>query len=78
LRNAAILPASFTPGADSTPEETSTRVAPVIRAASATFVGSSPPESAQGKGWRTPCNKVQSNRTPMPPGSAAPSGVLAS
>ena len=38
----------------------------------------SPPESAQGSGWRKPSSSDQSNRRPIPPGSAASSGVLAS
>src|SRR5262249_18240188 len=42
---ARILSGSFTPGARSTPDDTSTAGARVIRSASATLPGSSPPDS---------------------------------
>src|SRR5579872_5167858 len=48
---AAILALSFTPGALSTPEETSTPLAPLSAIASATLSGSRPPESRCGLAW---------------------------
>ena len=48
--NARISAGSFTPGALSTPEDTSTAGAPVTRSASATFCTVSPPASSHGPG----------------------------
>jgi hypothetical protein len=53
-RNAAIRPSSLTPGALSTPEETSTCRAPVRRTASATFPAVRPPASIHGTSQRAP------------------------
>src|SRR3989338_6446133 len=48
LRNSRIFSALLRPGATSTPEETSTALAPLARTASATFAAASPPPSSQG------------------------------
>ncbi len=75
---AAILAGSFTPGALSTPDDTSTCRAPVSRIASATFSGVSPPASIQGRSqWRRASSR-QSKASPLPPGRSAPFGGLAS
>ena len=55
---ARILSGSFSPGARSTPEETSTPGARVMRSASATLPASSPPESMNG----TPASRFSSSR----------------
>src|SRR6056297_1227034 len=78
FRNAAMRTSSLRPGAVSTPEETSTCRAPVSRTASATFSGVSPPASIHGTGQRRPAISRQSKESPLPPGSAAPSGGFAS
>ena len=77
-QKAAILVASLTPGADSTPDDTSTYRAPVTRIASATLSGVKPPASIHGTGQRRPAIKRQSNDNPLPPGSSAVRGGLAS
>ena len=69
---------SLTPGALSTPEETSTIGAPEIRTASETFCGSSPPARNQFAGSARFCISLQSNEAPTPPGRSAPLGGLAS
>src|SRR5579885_704724 len=65
---ARILPGSLTPGALSTPEETSTPRAPVIAIASTTLPGLRPPDSIHGTPASTPRSRVQSNVLPRPPG----------
>src|SRR5262249_51170096 len=55
---ARILSGSFSPGARSTPEDTSTARARVMRNASATLPASSPPESMKG----TPGSRFSSSR----------------
>src|SRR5690606_28116230 len=77
-RKAWIRSGSLTPGALSTPEETSTMGAPEIRTASATFSGDSPPARNQFAGSARFCISVQSNEAPTPPGRSAPWGGLAS
>ena len=54
--------------ARSTPEETSTVVAPVARIASATLSGVRPPASIHGAGAGQPRSSDQSNRAALPPG----------
>src|SRR3990170_2672937 len=61
---------SFFPGADSTPEETSTMGAPVTRMAFATFSGVSPPERIKPSDWDGLPRRFQSKATPLPPGNA--------
>src|SRR5690606_15026710 len=75
---ARMSASSFTPGALSTPEETSTCRAPVRRIAVATFSGVSPPARIQGQGQYFRATSRQSKASPLPPGSAAPFGGLAS
>jgi hypothetical protein len=75
---AATRPWSFTPGDDSTPEDTSTCRAPVSCTACATFSGVRPPASIQGFSHFRPTRSRQSNESPLPPGSAAPFGGFAS
>src|SRR5690606_5955451 len=70
LRNAAILSTSLTPGARSTPEETSRSGALVAARASATLEGVRPPAIPQSIVWRWLARRVQSKRVPVPPGSA--------
>src|SRR5690606_2907762 len=67
-RKAAIRTGSLTPGALSTPEETSTAGAPVIRAASARLSGDRPPARNHGRSKRRPASRVQSKLAPTPPG----------
>ena len=50
LSNAAILSTSFTPGALSTPDETSISVAPVVAAACVILAASIPPARIHGSG----------------------------
>src|SRR5450759_3333361 len=75
---ARILSGSFSPGARSTPEETSTPGARVRRNASATLPASSPPDSMNGIPGSMPLSKVQSNGWPSPPGRVASCGCLLS
>ena len=49
---------SLTPGALSMPDDTSTPRAPVTAIASATFWGSSPPDSSHGRRGAKPCGKA--------------------
>ena len=65
--NSRINPASLTPGADSTPEDTSTCFAPVRAIASATLSGVSPPASSHGLGQRRAEISRQSKDTPFAP-----------
>src|SRR5499427_1167287 len=75
---ARILSWSFSPGARSTPEETSTPGAAVMRSASATLRASRPPESMNGtRVWRFSSSR-QSKRLPSPPGRVALSSARAS
>ena len=69
---------SLTPGALSTPEETSTPRAPVSAIAAATVSGSSPPDRSQGRRGAKSRARPQSKGSPLPPGNAAPSRGLAS
>src|SRR5262249_41432197 len=69
--NARIVSGSFSPGARSTPDETSTAGARVIRNASATLSASRPPESMNGTPGLTPCRSCQSKLFPSPPGRVA-------
>src|SRR5690606_35773178 len=78
LRKAWIRSGSLTPGALSTPEETSTIGAPEIRTASVRFSGDSPPARNQFAGSARLRIRVQSNDAPTPPGKSAPFGGLAS
>src|SRR5664280_56779 len=75
---ARILSGSFSPGARSTPEDTSTPGARVTRNASATLPASSPPDSMNGIPGSTPLSKVHSNGWPNPPGRVASCGARAS
>src|SRR5512147_966332 len=68
--------ASFSPRARSTPEETSTSVAPVTLIASPTVSAVNPPERA--KGGFTPVSDCQSKGTPLPPENDALGEALAS
>ncbi len=60
----------LTPGAVSTPDETSTMVAPVAAMPSATFSAVNPPDSMNGTRSLTAAMRRQSNASPLPPGSA--------
>src|SRR4051812_19610970 len=73
-RKAVILSTSLRPGALSTPDDTSSKGAPVDRAASEIFTTSSPPDNAHGSGCTKPSSNFQSKRRPIPPGSV-PLGV---
>src|SRR5262252_4946742 len=75
---ARILSGSFSPGARSTPEETSTPGADVIRSASATLLASRPPESRNGTPGSIPSSSRQSKLLPRPPGRVAVRGARAS
>lgn len=68
----------FSPGADSTPEATSTMCAPVMRTASSTLLGVSPPASIHGRGQFWPAMRRQSKVIPLPPGMGECFGALAS
>ena len=59
--NARISSGDLTPGAVSTPEETSTPDAPVTRSASATLPGRRPPDSSHGTSRSRPAAIDQSN-----------------
>src|SRR6185369_10954429 len=67
---------SFSPGPRSTPDETSTRAAPVSKMASPTVSGVSPPDKA--KGAFAVVSARQSKTTPLPPGSMVPAGAFES
>src|SRR6185295_10507374 len=69
--NARIISGSFSPGAPSTPDDTSTASGRTMRIASATFSGVSPPESMIGFLRETVESKFQSNARPWPPGRVA-------
>src|ERR1043166_2527335 len=75
---ARILSGSFSPGARSTPEDTSTARACVMRKASATLPASSPPESMKGTPGSRLSTRRQSNDLPSPPGRVASRGGRAS
>src|SRR5262249_38167497 len=75
---ARILSGSFSPGARSTPEETSTPGAEVMRSASATLLASRPPESRNGTPGSMPFRSLQSKLLPRPPGRVAVRGARAS
>src|SRR5262249_13454424 len=76
--NAWILSGSFSPGARSTPDDTSTPGARVMRKASDTLSASSPPESMKGTPAFRSLRSVQSNVLPRPPGRVASLGARAS
>src|SRR5262249_17084318 len=76
--NSRILCGSFCPGARSTPEDTSTPSARVMRSASPTFSASRPPESMNGTVRSTCPSNPQSKRRPRPPGRVAALGARAS
>src|SRR5690606_12906622 len=69
-RKARMRAGSFTPGRSSTPEEMSTRLAPLAATASARFSAVRPPDSSQGRRKLRPASSGQSNGVPLPPGSA--------
>jgi len=75
---AAMRAGSLSPGARSTPDDTSTPGAPVVSTALRTFVASRPPDTMYGLPISMPARICQSNGTPLPPGSAAPGAGLAS
>src|SRR5262249_30181452 len=72
---ARILCGSSPPGARSTPEETSTAGAAVMRSASTTLSASRPPESMNGTRVSTFSSSRQSKRLPSPPGRVASSSA---
>src|SRR5262245_44232182 len=76
--NARILSGSFSPGPRSTPDDTSTPGARVIRRASDTLSASRPPDSMKGTGALISFRSVQSNGLPSPPGRVASLGARAS
>src|SRR5512147_583460 len=65
--NAFILRGSFSPGADSTPEATSTPQGLTCLTASATFSGVNPPASNSGYFFANSAAPFQSAVTPLPP-----------
>src|SRR3954447_17005241 len=75
---ARIFSGSFSPGARSTPDETSTPGARVMRSASATLLASRPPESMYGTSVSRFCRSRQSKLLPSPPGLVAARGARAS
>src|SRR6476661_1181291 len=75
---ARIISGSLTPGARSTPEETSTPPAPVTLTASATFWALRPPETMNGSLRSRFSSTCQSNTAPSPPGRVASFGATAS
>src|ERR1700733_9331203 len=77
-RNSRILAGSLTPGRVSTPDETSTALAPEMRTASARLPAWRPPDSIQGKGQRRACSNSQSKASALPPGRVASRGGRAS
>src|SRR3569833_2802334 len=76
--NARISPASLTPSARSTPEETSTPCGRVMRMACARLPALSPPDSMNGVLRLRFSSTCQSNGTPSPPGRVASFGAWAS
>src|ERR1051325_8885896 len=78
-RNSRIFAGSLSPGRRSTPDETSTALAPEIRTASGRSAALSPPDSIQKSFHSRPAISCQSKARPLPPGSAlARRGGLAS
>src|SRR5262249_44090205 len=75
---ARFLSAPSRPGVRSTPEETSTPGAAVMRSASTTLSASRPPESMNGARVWTFSSSRQSKRLPSPPGRVAASSARAS
>src|SRR6202167_5928987 len=75
---ARIISGSLTPGAPSTPEETSTPPARLTRMASATLPASRPPETMNGRLRSRFSSRSQSNTAPSPPGRVASFGARAS
>src|SRR3954471_11045646 len=76
--NARILSGSFSPGARSTPDETSTPGAAVRRSASATLPAWRPPESMNGTFTARASSSRQSKLLPRPPGGVASAVARAS
>src|SRR6056297_1482725 len=76
--NALMRPASFSPGAVSTPDATSTWRAPVWAMARATLSAVSPPANIQGTAQRRPATRDQSKAKALPPGRSAPLGGFVS
>ena len=76
--NLWILSKFFMPGASSTPEDTSTPKAPLVRIASATFSGDKPPAKNHGLDQVSWAISSQSNAFALPPGRIASLGGLAS
>src|SRR6516164_10912152 len=78
-RNSSRIKAGdFSPGAVSTPDDTSIAAAPDNSRASFTFLGLSPPARNHGLFMLWPRISLQSKARALPPGSLAPSGVLLS
>jgi len=75
---ARIRSGDFTPGAVSTPDETSTATAPLARIASATLSGRNPPARSHGCGASQPASTDHSIATALPPGRVAPAGARGS
>src|SRR5262245_126003 len=65
--NCATLSKSFTPGADSTPDDTSTPNGCTARMAVATLSGVRPPASTTLRVFAIPAARVQSTALPVPP-----------
>jgi hypothetical protein len=70
--------ASLTPGAVSTPEDTSTPAGRVAAMAAATVWGVRPPESMKPSEGSSALSRLQSKVAPWPPGRVASLGGLAS
>src|SRR3954468_16046265 len=75
---ARIISGSLTPGAHSTPEETSTPPARVTRTASARLPALRPPDTLNGSLRSRFSSTRQSNTAPSPPGRVASLGARAS
>ena len=67
--NAASRSGSFTPGAASTPEATSTAYGSTAAIPAATFAAVRPPERICGTGERRRAASAQSHVSPLPPRS---------
>src|SRR5262249_59879001 len=70
-RKALILSRSFSPGRFSTPEETSTAVAPEMRTASGNSSAVKPPDSIHTRRQERPAIRPQPKANPLPPGTAS-------
>src|ERR1700741_3582842 len=69
-RKARILLRSFSPGRLSTPEDTSTALAPEMRTASGNISAVNPPDSIHSQRQDRPAIRSQSKARPLPPGNA--------